>query len=109
MENVSTVKKLRVLFKKSRSLRKVLKIYLAPFIIVFADYENSYDSSLCRLMVRPWDNWRGINPSGVGEFTPDPPIFAAKFANNENYNHIIAIANEDGRVIFLKPINLSSY
>lgn len=46
-------------------------------------------------MVRPWDNWRGINPSGV---EPDPPIFAAKFANIENYNHILAIANEDGRV-----------
>jgi hypothetical protein len=50
-------------------------------------------------MVRPWDNWRGINPSGVGgDFNPDPPIFAAKFANLENYNHILAIANEDGRV-----------
>lgn len=50
--------------------------------------------------MRPWDNWRGINPSGVNEFNPDPPIFAAKFANNENYNHILAIANEDGRVSF---------
>lgn len=49
-------------------------------------------------MVRPWDNWRGINPAGVGEFNPDPPIFAAKFAMNENYNHILAIANEDGRI-----------
>lgn len=50
-------------------------------------------------MVRPWDNWRGINPSGIGaDFNPDPPIFAAKFANLENYNHILAIANEDGRV-----------
>jgi hypothetical protein len=48
--------------------------------------------------VRPWDNWRGINPAGANEFNPDPPIFAAKFANNENYNHILAIANEDGRV-----------
>lgn len=27
-------------------------------------------------MVKPWDNWRGINPSGVGaDFNPDPPIF----------------------------------
>lgn len=33
-----------------------------------------------------------------GDFNPDPPIFAAKFANLENYNHILAIANEDGRV-----------
>lgn len=58
-------------------------------------------------MVRTWDNWRGINPSGVGEFNPEPPIFAAKFANNENYNHILAIANEDGRVSLLIPLELS--
>lgn len=64
-----------------------------------AVYETSYDNILSRLMVRPWDNWRGINPSGVaGDFNPDPPIFAAKFANLENYSHILAIANEDGRV-----------
>ncbi|KAL7052113.1 hypothetical protein ACKWTF_004768 [Chironomus riparius] len=49
-------------------------------------------------MVRPWDNWRGINASGVGELNSDPPIFAAKFATLENYNHILAIANEDGRI-----------
>ncbi|CRL00096.1 CLUMA_CG013378, isoform A [Clunio marinus] len=62
-------------------------------------YEKSYDNALVRLMVRPWDNWRGINPSGIGaDFNPDPPIFAAKFANTENYNHILAVANEDGRI-----------
>lgn len=49
-------------------------------------------------MVRPWDNWRGINPAGVGGFNLDLPIFAAKFALSENYNHILAIANEDGRI-----------
>lgn len=49
--------------------------------------------------MRPWDNWRGINASGHGaDFNPEPPIFAAKFANAENYSHILAIANEDGRV-----------
>ena len=56
----------------------------------------SYDSTISRLMVRPWDNWRGINPVGPNDV--NPPIFAAKFATNENYNHILAIANEDGRV-----------
>lgn len=32
------------------------------------------------------------------DYNPDPPIFAAKFANVENYSHILALANEDGRV-----------
>jgi denticleless len=63
------------------------------------DYEKNYDNVLSRLIVRPWDNWRGINPSGVGaDFNPDPPIFAAKFSNVSNYSHILALANEDGRV-----------
>lgn len=74
--------------------------FRACFVFFFPiDYEKSYDNILSRLLVRPWDNWRGINPSGVGaDFNPDPPIFAAKFANIDNYNHILAIANEDGRV-----------
>jgi hypothetical protein len=71
----------------------------APDFVFFLDYENSYDSVVSRFRVDRADNWRGINPSGVGgDFNPDPPIFAAKFANLENYNHILAIANEDGRV-----------
>jgi denticleless len=77
---------------------KFISISRLLLFFFFTDYEKSYDNAICRLMVRPWDNWRGINPSGVGEFNPDPPIFAAKFAKIENYNHILAIANEDGRV-----------
>lgn len=49
-------------------------------------------------MVRPWDNWKGINPVGGVDFNPDPPIFAAKFSNSINYTHILALSNEEGRV-----------
>ncbi len=51
--------------------------------------------------MRPWDDWKGISPNamaGVDDFTPEPPIFAAKFSLVENYSHILAIANEDGKV-----------
>ncbi|CAO1420615.1 unnamed protein product [Diamesa hyperborea] len=62
-------------------------------------FERQYDSGLSRLIVQPWDNWKGISPSGMStDFNPDPPIFAAKFANVENYSHILALANEDGRI-----------
>jgi hypothetical protein len=76
------------------------QFFFSRLLLCSEDYEKTYDNVMNRLMVRPWDNWRGINPSGVGDFNPDPPIFAAKFANNENYNHILAIANEDGRVSY---------
>ena len=32
------------------------------------------------------------------DYNPEPPIFAAKFANCQNYRHILAIANEDGKI-----------
>lgn len=84
---------MQILFK----IYKIDFFHFAPvFLSSFApDFQTSYDNVLCRLMVRPWDNWRGINPSGID---PDPPIFAAKFANVENFSHILAIANEEGRV-----------
>lgn len=62
------------------------------------DFENSHDNSLARLVVQPWDNWKGINPVGGVDFNPDPPIFAAKFSNSANYTHILALSNEEGRV-----------
>ena len=41
----------------------------------------------------------GIKPSTLGvDYNPEPPIFSAKFANCKNYRHIIALANEDGKV-----------
>jgi hypothetical protein len=64
-------------------------------------FDKQYDSALTRLIVRPWDDWKGISPNaiaGVDDFTPEPPIFAAKFSLVENYSHILAIANEDGKV-----------
>lgn len=38
-------------------------------------------------------------PSDYGaDYNPEPPIFSAKFCNLENYKHILAIANEDGKI-----------
>lgn len=45
------------------------------------------------------DNWKGVVPSDYGsDFNPEPPIFSAKFCNVAGYRHILAIANEDGKV-----------
>lgn len=38
-------------------------------------------------------------PSDYGaDYNPEPPIFSAKFCNHDNYRHILAIANEDGKI-----------
>uniref|UniRef100_A0A1A9V2T0 Uncharacterized protein n=1 Tax=Glossina austeni TaxID=7395 RepID=A0A1A9V2T0_GLOAU len=59
----------------------------------------SYDFALGRLCVAKEDSWRGISPSNLNsDFNPEPPIFSAKFANCDGYRHILAIANEDGKI-----------
>lgn len=54
---------------------------------------------MCRLVVDPKDSWSGILPSTDGaDYNPEPPILAAKFAVAKGFEHILAIANEDGMV-----------
>ncbi|KAH8407607.1 hypothetical protein KR222_007923 [Zaprionus bogoriensis] len=61
--------------------------------------ERTYDFALCRLCVAKQDSWRGISPANYSpDFNPEPPIFSAKFANCDGYRHILAIANEDGKI-----------
>ncbi|XP_055528288.1 protein lethal(2)denticleless [Wyeomyia smithii] len=60
---------------------------------------TSYDSVLTRLAVHEQDSWKGISPSVLtADFNPAPPILAAKFSKCEGNEHILAIANEDGKV-----------
>lgn len=67
---------------------------------------KQYDIALSRLAAHKLDCWRGIAPAqDNSEY--HPPIFAAKFANNENQRHILAIANEDGRVAIQNTNNRS--
>jgi denticleless len=50
-------------------------------------------------MVHECDDWRGITPSPhSANSNPEPPIFASKFSKTNNYKHILAIANEDGKI-----------
>ncbi|XP_035786857.1 protein lethal(2)denticleless-like [Anopheles albimanus] len=58
-----------------------------------------YDAALLRLLVRERDSWKGITPSTfTADFNPSPPILAAKFAKCTGYEHVLAIANEDGKL-----------
>lgn len=67
--------------------------------ILNAANERTYDFALRRLCVAKQDSWRGIDPANYSpDFNPEPPIFSAKFANCDGYRHILAIANEDGKI-----------
>lgn len=71
-----------------------------------AAVQKQYDIALSRLAAHNLDCWRGIAPaSDNSEY--HPPIFAAKFANDDNHRHILAIANEDGRVAIQNTNNRS--
>ncbi|XP_004534937.1 protein lethal(2)denticleless [Ceratitis capitata] len=61
--------------------------------------DYTYDFALPRLCVAKEDSWRGILPSTYSsDYNPEPPIFSAKFANCDNYRHMLAVANEDGKI-----------
>ncbi|XP_037945261.1 protein lethal(2)denticleless [Teleopsis dalmanni] len=68
-----------------------------------------YDFALRRLCVAREDSWLGISPSDYNsDYNPEPPIFSAKFANCDGYRHILAIANEDGKIA-LQDVNKRNY
>lgn len=67
------------------------------FVIV--DCRLNYDSILKRLVVDGSESFYGLQSAGVvANFEQDPPIFACRFAEVPGQEHILALANEDGRV-----------
>ncbi|XP_049296502.1 protein lethal(2)denticleless [Anopheles funestus] len=62
-------------------------------------FSCQYDAPLCRLLVQEGDSWKGITPSAfTADYNPSPPILAAKFSKCSGMEHILAIANEDGKI-----------
>ncbi|XP_028041945.1 LOW QUALITY PROTEIN: protein lethal(2)denticleless [Bombyx mandarina] len=59
----------------------------------------NYDTVLKRLVVNSEESFYGLQSSNVvANFEQDPPIFACRFAETSGYEHILALANEDGKV-----------
>uniref|UniRef100_A0A3F2YWK8 Uncharacterized protein n=1 Tax=Anopheles epiroticus TaxID=199890 RepID=A0A3F2YWK8_9DIPT len=74
----------------------------------FAGFSYQYDAPLCRLRVVERDSWKGITPSTFSaDYNPSPPILAAKFSKCPGQEHILAIANEDGKIA-LQDTNLTN-
>ncbi|KAK5644268.1 hypothetical protein RI129_008113 [Pyrocoelia pectoralis] len=62
----------------------------------FSKWKN-YDFALKRLCCREDENFSRIVPYS-NAIAPDPPIFACKFSHLTGYQHIYALANEEGKV-----------
>ncbi|XP_046962284.1 protein lethal(2)denticleless [Vanessa cardui] len=59
----------------------------------------NYDNVLKRLSVQNEESFYGLQTaSSPANFDQDPPIFACRFSEAPGYEHILALANEDGRV-----------
>ncbi|XP_059055533.1 protein lethal(2)denticleless [Achroia grisella] len=69
----------------------------------------NYDSVLKRLVVDGEESFYGLQYSRYSAgFDQDPPIFACRFAEASGYEHLLALANEDGGVAIQDTSNASA-
>lgn len=73
---------------------------IALKFVNITDNRLTYDNVLKRLVVREEESFYGLAAAGA----EDPPIFACRFAEASGLEHILALANEDGRVAIQVPI-----
>ena len=60
---------------------------------------QDYNIALRRLKCHDYDEYLGILPSTEGpDFNPEPPVFACSFCTTPNHEHLLALANEDGKI-----------
>ncbi|KAL0831664.1 hypothetical protein ABMA28_002436 [Loxostege sticticalis] len=69
----------------------------------------NYDNVLKRLVVNGEESFYGLQSAALAaNFDQDPPIFACRFSEAPGYEHILALANEDGRVAIQDTSSVSS-
>lgn len=72
------------------------------------DKWTSYDTAIQRLKCKKQDEYYGMDVL-ASEEQCDPPIFACKFAQKSSYEHILALANEDGQIAIHNTENQERY
>lgn len=76
------------------------------FSVYYSDCQLNYDNVLKRLVVEDGEAYYGLqNTNIVDIYDQNPPIFACRFAEASGYEHILALANEDGRVAIQVTFN----
>ena len=76
-----------------------LHIFYEQNIFTLTEYLQGYDIALLRLKCYHEDVYEGVAANvHASDYNPKPPVFACKFSSAPGYEHIIALANEDGKV-----------
>ncbi|CAK1540828.1 unnamed protein product [Leptosia nina] len=69
----------------------------------------NYDNILKRFVVNRDESFYGLqNTTQERSFEQDPPIFACRFSEAGGYEHILALANEDGKIAIQDTSNAST-
>ncbi|KAJ8730478.1 hypothetical protein PYW08_001891 [Mythimna loreyi] len=69
----------------------------------------NYDNILKRLVVDSEESFYGLQNANIAaSFDQDPPIFACRFSEAPGYEHVLALANEDGRVAIQDTTNITT-
>jgi len=67
--------------------------------VLSAGTTNSYDLAIKRLKCYDCDEFCGIYPYNYGQsYNSESPVFACQFCCKANYQHLLALANEDGMI-----------
>lgn len=86
----------------------MIKTIVLKMMFVVLVCRFNYDSILRRMIVRSDETFYGLHAHYMApNFEQDPPIFACRFSEAAGYEHILALANEDGRVAIQVKKNYS--
>lgn len=76
----------------------LIQFYTNLFCLLFVGTTNSYDFAIRRLKCYDFDEFCGIYPNNYGQCNPESLVFACQFCCKANYQHWLALANEDGMI-----------
>lgn len=71
-------------------------IYMYIYIYIALESWKNYDLALAMLKSYKRDEFKSLGP--LSESVSEPPVFACRSCRLPNYKHLLALANEDGKI-----------
>lgn len=76
----------------------LIQFYTNLYCLLFVGTTNSYDFAIRRLKCYDCNEFCGIYPNNYGQSNPESLVFTCQFCCKANYQHWLALANEDGMI-----------
>lgn len=76
----------------------LIQFYRNLYCLLFVGTTNSYDVAIRRLKCYDCDEFCGIYSNNYGQSNTESLVFACRFCRKANYQHLLALANEDGMI-----------